>query len=107
VVVVEDGVALEPLVEFHKRAVKSHNVRIYIPGLAVREVWCQDTQWLGGIRGLVEEARTQNAQALHDPVDAHDVGDGERQDAKAYERLRDGEGLIETIRRGNIPEAQG
>lgn len=60
-----------------------HDLRLYIPGLAVGEVRGQDAQRFGGIRGLVEETRGRNAQLLQDPVYAHDVAYGERQNPEA------------------------
>jgi hypothetical protein len=60
----------------------------------------------GWMATKLQKMSAQNAQPLHDTVDAHDVEDGDRQDAESYERIRDGEGLVETVRGGDVAESQ-
>ena len=106
VVVVDDGVLADALVDLHEPPMEGHEVGLEAPVLAAGEVRGQDAPGVAGVLGLVVEARGQDAQLLQDLVDAEDIGYGERQDPEAYQSLRDGEGLVEAARRGDVAEAQ-
>jgi hypothetical protein len=84
VIVVDDGVAPDPLLDLNELPVEGHQVRLEAPVLPAREVRGEDAQRIVRVLGLVVEAGGDDAEPLQDPVDPDDVGDRERQDADSF-----------------------